>query len=158
VVVQPELEALITASGLDPICCVLRHVTHTSRTIVAAFDAALSPIGVTAHQFTVLMALAHAGPLNIAGLAGAVGMHPSTTPRLIAPLTRDGLVRVRPGADRRERIVGLTPKGHKAVLRGYPRWADVQRDILQHLGPGRWPSVMQTLEAIRTALDTRAGR
>jgi DNA-binding MarR family transcriptional regulator len=156
--VQQELEGLIKDSGLDPTCCVLRHVTHTSRTIVAAFDAALSPIGVTAHQFTVLMVLAHAGPLNIASLAAAVGMHPSTTPRMIAPLTRDGLVRVRPGVDRRERIVGLTAKGQKAVLRGYPRWAEVQRDILHHLGPGGWPSIMQSLDAIRTALDRRAGR
>jgi DNA-binding MarR family transcriptional regulator len=158
VVVQQELEVLIRDSGLDPTCCVLRHVTRTSRTIVAAFDAALSPIGVTAHQFTALVALAHAGPLTVASLAGAVGMHPSTTPRLIAPLTRDGLVRIRQGVDRRQRIVGLTAKGNKAVLRGYPRWAEVQRDILQQLGPGQWPAAMQSLDAIRAALDTRAGR
>lgn len=154
---DPALVDLVRQSGLDPLACVLRHVTRTSRAIVAAFDAALSPAGVTAHQFTVLTALAHGGPMTVNSLAAAVGMHPSTTPRLLAPLTRDQLVRVRPGADRRQRLVSLTPKGQRAVRRGYPRWAEVQREVLQQLGPEVWLSVMRSLETIREALDRRAG-
>jgi DNA-binding MarR family transcriptional regulator len=150
--VKPELEKLIKESRLDPTCCVLRQVTRTSRMIVAAFDAALGPAGVTAHQFTVLVALAHGGPLNVNSLATAVGMHSSTTPRMIAPLMRRGLVRIQLGADRRQRLIDITVKGNKTLLRAYPLWAQVQRGILQHLGPGAWPGMMQSLGAIRTSL------
>jgi DNA-binding MarR family transcriptional regulator len=153
--VKPELEKLIKDSGLDPTCCVLRQVTRTSRTIVAAFDAALAPAGVTAHQFTVLVAVAHGGPMNVNALAAAVGMHPSTTPRMIAPLTRRGLVRVHQGADRRERLVTVTAKGNKTLLCAYPLWAEVQRSILQHLGPAAWPAVIQSLSAIRLSVSKR---
>jgi DNA-binding MarR family transcriptional regulator len=150
--VKPELEKLIKESGLDPTCCVLRQVTRTSRMIVAAFDTVLAPAGVTAHQFTVLVALARAGPMNVNALAAAVGMHPSTTPRMIAPLMRRGFVSIRQGADRREKLIGITAKGNKTLLRAYPLWAQVQRGILQHLGPGAWPGMMQSLGAIRTSL------
>ena len=79
--------------------------------IVAAFNAALAPASVTAHQFTVLTALAYGSPMSVAALAEAVGMHSSTTPRKIAPLVRRGLVRIRQGEDRRQRLIALTAKG-----------------------------------------------
>ena len=153
---KAELEKLIKESGLDPTCCVLRQITRTSRMIVAAFDAALCPAGLTAHQFTVLVALAHSGRMNVNALAAAVGMHPSTTPRMIAPLTRRGLVRIQQGADRRERLLSLTAKGNGSLLRAYPLWAEVQRGILQHLGPGTWPAVTRSLGAIRASLTKPA--
>jgi len=150
--VNNELEKLIKSSRLDPTCCVLRQVTRTSRAIVAAFDAALKPTGVTANQFTVLVALAHGGPMNVNGVAEAVGMHPSTTPRKIAPLVKAGLVRIERGVDRRQRLIALTIKGHRTLLRAFPLWAKLQRNILEHLGPGSWPSIMQSLSAIRASL------
>jgi DNA-binding MarR family transcriptional regulator len=154
--VKPELKRLIKESRLDPTCCVLRHVTRTSRLIVAAFDAALAPSGVTARQFTVLVALVHGGPMNVNSLAGAVGMHPSTTPRMIAPLTRRRLVRIQEGSDRRERLIAITAKGNRLLLRAYPLWAQVQRGILQDLGPDTWQGMMRSLGAIRTSLTKRA--
>lgn len=154
---EKELKKLVERTGLDPACCVLRQVTRTSRMVVAAFDAALEPVGVTAHQFTVLVALAYGGPMNVSELAHTVGMHPSTTPRKLAPLARRGLVRIRHGEDRRQRLIALTARGIAALKRAFPLWAEIQRDILQHLGPGAWPPIMQSLSAIRAALNSRAG-
>src|SRR5579864_217773 len=54
-IVATALENLIRESKLEPASCVLRHVTSTSRLIVAAFDAALSPAGLTGHQFNLLV-------------------------------------------------------------------------------------------------------
>jgi DNA-binding MarR family transcriptional regulator len=98
-----RLERVIRKSNLDPSFCVLRHVTRTSRSVVAAFDTALKPSGLTGNQFNLLMTLARMGPLNVNAVAAAVGMHPSTVPRLIAPLARRRLVRRQAGADRRAR-------------------------------------------------------
>jgi DNA-binding MarR family transcriptional regulator len=150
--VKSESKELVEENSLDPTCCVVRHITCTSRTVIAAFEAALRPAGVTAHQFTVLAALAYGGPMSVNTLADAVGMHPSTTPRKIAPLVRDGLVRVAQGSDRRQRVIALTTRGNKALQRAYPLWAKLQREILEELGPGAWPSIMQSLGAIRAGL------
>jgi DNA-binding MarR family transcriptional regulator len=89
--------------------------------------------------------------MSVNTLADAVGMHPSTT-RKIAPLVRDGLVRVAQGSDRRQRVIAPTTRGNKALQRAYPLWAKLQREILEELGPGAWPSIMQSLGAIRAGL------
>ena len=147
--VGSALESLIRESNLEPASCVLRHVTSTSRVIVAAFDAALSPAGLTGHQFNLLMTLARSGPMNVNGLAAAVGMHPSTTPRVTAPLARDGLIRIQAGTDRRERLLAITRKGIERLSRAYPRWAQVQREIVNRLGDQEWSSAMRSLKDIR---------
>jgi DNA-binding MarR family transcriptional regulator len=150
--VSAELEKLIRESELDTASCVLRHVTRTSRLIVAAFDAALTPAGLTGHQFNLLMTLARSGAMNVNRLAAAVGMHPSTTPRIIAPLAREGLVRVRAGGDRRERLIAITRKGRGRLVRAYPRWAQMQRGVVNRLGDQRWSSAMGLLKDIRKSL------
>jgi DNA-binding MarR family transcriptional regulator len=150
--VSAALEKLLRESNLETASCVLRHVTRTSRLTVAAFDAALSPAGLTGNQFSVLITLARSGPMNVQSLATAVGMHSSTTPRVIAPLDRKGLVCTRVGADKRQRLISITGKGNERLLRAYPRWAEVQRGILNRLGEQEWSSAMDVLRDIRSAL------
>jgi DNA-binding MarR family transcriptional regulator len=99
--------------------------------------------------------LARREPLNVNGLAAAVGMHPSTTPRLIAPLMRCGWVRTQPGIDRRERVIVITGKGLARLVRAYPLWADIQRKVVGHLGIRRWSSTTAALRSLRKSL-TRA--
>lgn len=146
------LEKTIRKTHLDPASCVLRHVTRTSRSVVASFDAAFAPLGLTGHQFTVLMTLARSGPLKVTDLAAAVGMHPSTTPRLIAPLARRGLIHTRTGTDRRERLIAVTRKGHIKLLRAFPKWAEAQRRIVGRLGKAEWSTAIEVLREIRASL------
>jgi DNA-binding MarR family transcriptional regulator len=155
--VSDSLQKAIQASHLDPDACVLRHVTRTSRLIVAAFDTAFSPVGLSGHQFNLLMTLARRGPLNVGSLAAAVGMHPSTTPRLIAPLVRDRLILTRAGADRRERVIGITRKGRSRLLQAFPHWIDVQTRVVGQLGERRWSSAMAALRNIRGSLQQSPG-
>ena len=152
-----RLEKVIRQSKLDPSFCALRHVTRTSRSIVAAVDAALKPAGLTGHQFNLLMTLARSGPMNVNGVAAAVGMHPSTVPRLMAPLARKRLVRSRAGKDRRERVMAATKSGNRKLLAANPYWAAVQRRVETHLGDQAWRSAMEVLREIRKSVDTRAG-
>jgi DNA-binding MarR family transcriptional regulator len=151
-IVTSRLEKLILENNLDPAFCILRHVTRTSRIVVSAFDTALSPVGLTGHQFNLLVTLARSGPLNVNSLAAAVGMHPSTTPRLIAPLARRGLVRGRAGIDRRERLMFVTKKGCALLLRAFPKWAEVQSRIVSQLGDQEWLSEIDVLRNIRKSL------
>jgi DNA-binding MarR family transcriptional regulator len=154
-IVTARLEKLILENHLDPAFCVLRHVTRTSRIVVSAFDMALGPVGLTGHQFNLLMTLARSGPLNVNHLAAAVGMHPSTTPRLVAPLARRRLVRGHAGIDGRERLMVITKKGFALLLRAFPKWAEVQRRIVSQLGEREWSSEMDVLRNIRKSLRGR---
>jgi DNA-binding MarR family transcriptional regulator len=155
--VSARLERFIRKSNVDPSFCVLRHVARTSRSVVAAFDAALKPAGLTGNQFNLLMTLARMGPLNVNGVAAAVGMHPSTVPRLIAPLARRRLVRTRAGADRRERLITVTESGQRKLVAAYPYWAALQRQIVTRLGDKGWVSAMAVLRQVRKSIDGRTG-
>jgi DNA-binding MarR family transcriptional regulator len=153
--VSARLERVIQKSNLDPQFCALRHVTRTSRSVVAAFDAALKPAGLTGNQFNLLMTLARMGPMNVNAVAAAVGMHPSTVPRLITPLARRRLVRRQPGADRRERVIVVTESGRRKLVAGYPYWAALQRQVVAKLGDEGWASAMGILQQIRKSVDGR---
>jgi DNA-binding MarR family transcriptional regulator len=155
--VATALEKTIEESHLDPATCVLRHVTRASRVIVASFDAAFAPVGLTGHQFNLLMTLARLGPMNVNNLAAAVGMHPSTTPRLIAPLARGRLVRTRPGEDRRVRVIAITRKGRARLARAFPRWVKLQKRMVSLLGTEEWSSTMASLKKIRASLRQSPG-
>lgn len=144
-----SLERLIGETNLDPASCALRHLTRTSRLIVASFDAAFSPLNLTGHQFNLLMTLARSGPMTVNYLAAVVGTHPSTIPRLIAPLKRRGLVRSQVGTDRRERLIASTRKASGLLLRAFPRWAETQRKIVSQLGDKEWSLTMAGLEKLR---------
>jgi DNA-binding MarR family transcriptional regulator len=154
--VSAQLEKLISDSGFDPVSCVLRNVTRTSRLVAASYDAVLIQAGLTGNQFSLLMVLARCGPMNVNKLASAVGVHPSTTPRLIAPLERDGLVRTHAGVDRRVRLIKITRKGTQKLARGFPLWAELQRRIVTELGDREWASAMVSLKNIRNAFRQAA--
>lgn len=147
-----RLEQIILESKLEPASCVLRNVTRTSRLVVATFDAAFSSVGLTGQQFNVLMTVARSGPMNVNRLAILVGMHPSTTPRLLGPLKRKSLVSIKQGADRRERVIAVTHKGYVKLLRAFPCWSKVQGKILTQLGEQEWSSAMKALKNIRSSL------
>ena len=90
--------------------------------------------------------------MNVTGLAAALGMHPSTTPRLLAPLKRNGLLRTHAGTDRRERVIAITRKGEASLVRAFPRWAEVQSHIVGQLGTQEWLCAMMVLRKIRSSL------
>jgi DNA-binding MarR family transcriptional regulator len=155
--VSARLERIIRQSNLDPSFCVLRHVTRTSRSVVAAFDTALKPSGLTGNQFNLLMTLARMGPMNVNAVAAAVGMHPSTVPRLMAPLANRRLVGRRAGSDRRERVIVVTESGRRKLVAAYPYWAALQRQVVSRLGDEGWVSTMTVLQQLRKSVDGRAG-
>src|SRR6266852_4903521 len=59
-------------------------------------------------------------------------------------LREDGLIRSRPGADKRIRIVSVTNKGRKLVEDAEPKWRQAQEALMQTIGEDRWRA-MRTL-------------
>jgi DNA-binding MarR family transcriptional regulator len=150
---HPAVAGAVQRCALHPGTCVLRHVTRTSRAIVAAFDRALAPVRLTGQQFNVLMSLSIGGPMKVAALARHVGIDATTVPRLLAPLARAGLVASHAGRDRRERIVSITPKGARRVAAALPRWDAEQRRLVAAVTRSGWRRLCRELQQLRSGTD-----
>lgn len=138
-------------SALSPDACILRHVARASRAVVAAYDPALVPFGLTGHQFNLMMTLGNMGPLTVGALADALGMDASGVPRAIRPLADQGFINSQPGEDRRQRVLSLTAFGREALERATPAWRRVQEELIGVLGAGRWMELIGELRALRRA-------
>ena len=87
------------------------------RELVVGFASQLGELRLGFTQLAALYVLADAGTTTIADLADALHRSPSATSRLIDGLVRRRFVERRPEeADRRQKVLRLTPRGH-AILR-----------------------------------------
>ncbi|HEX5467162.1 MAG TPA: MarR family transcriptional regulator [Candidatus Limnocylindrales bacterium] len=86
------------------------------RDLVIGFAAQLGELGLGFSQLAALYATADTATLTVADLAEQIGRSPSATSRIVGGLERRGLVRREEEvADRRQRIVRLTPEGHSLL-------------------------------------------
>jgi DNA-binding MarR family transcriptional regulator len=102
---------------------VILRIFQTALILDKAAQRVFSPHELTAAQFNVLNLLAdqEAG-LRASDLAASLIVDPSNVTGLLKRMSRDGLViDLENTADRRQRIVALTPKGRKL-------WAKASRD------------------------------
>jgi DNA-binding MarR family transcriptional regulator len=109
------------------------------------YDRALRPSGVTATQVSLLGAIAMTGPAPIQRLAEALDLDHTTLTRNLKLLDAAGWIAVRPGADRRERMIALSPAGESVLARALPYWQAAQRRIQERFGPDRWRRLLDDL-------------
>jgi DNA-binding MarR family transcriptional regulator len=145
-------------SALSPDACILRHVARASRAVVAAYDPALAPFGLTGHQFNLMMMLGNMGPMTVGALAETLGMDASGVPRAIRPLADEDLIAVERGEDRRQRLLSLTPAGRARLDRATPAWTRVQVELIDSIGANRWVSLMSELRTVRKAASACSTR
>lgn len=150
-----EVRRKISESGPN---CVLRHVTQTSRAVVALWDRALKPAGLTGNQFHVLSYLVSAGDSNIKGLAAWLGMDATTVTRAIQPLIREELIITKTGKDARHRIVSISAKGRRIFTKALPLWEKVQVNVVNHFGTHDWNEMIADLEKMRRSLQEVNGK
>jgi DNA-binding MarR family transcriptional regulator len=81
-------------------------------------------------------------PVNIVRLAAALVLDRTTLARNLQPLEQSGLIRVESGADLRERIVRMTPKGIDKLEEVFPYWQKAQNRVEKEL-------TRQGLESLR---------
>lgn len=121
-------------SGLADLPCVCSQLRRTSRLVSVLYDSTLEPAGVTVTQYAVLARIGRVDGFSRTALAAQLGMDRTTLTRNLLPLERAGLVTSKPGEDRREKLLHLTPAGKKKVTAARPYWVSAQRKILNHMG------------------------
>jgi DNA-binding MarR family transcriptional regulator len=106
-----------------------------ARAITRHFEAELRRHGLRATQFSILAALALAGPMTMGKLAALLGLERTTLTRGAAHLERDGWVRTGQSKDGRERRLRLTASGRRKLEAAYPSWAAAQDSAARKFDP-----------------------
>ena len=125
--------------------CVCFQAKRGMRAMTKAYDAALRPSGLRSTQFSMLGVVKAFGPLSSAKLGELMVLDKTTLPRSLALLARAGLVQMRQGTDKREKLLTLTAKGELAIRRAYPLWKAAQDRVMKRLGPARFESLIKDL-------------
>jgi DNA-binding MarR family transcriptional regulator len=120
-----------------------------ARYLGATYDKALAPVGLRATQFSILQRLSAHGETTITSLADMIAMDRTTLASNLKPLAREGLVTVEPSAaDRRARIVTITPDGRSRMNAALPLWKAVQAQFEESFGAGDAAQLRASLEAV----------
>jgi DNA-binding MarR family transcriptional regulator len=98
------------------------------------FVSSLTDLGLKPRNLRLLVLVDRAGKLNQRDLAGQLGMDPGNLVTILDALEADGLVaRPRSEADRRQRLVSLTPSGRRLLARALRATAAIDERILTTL-------------------------
>jgi DNA-binding MarR family transcriptional regulator len=120
--------------------CLCLHVQRAARALARRFDDVMRPLGLTNGQFSLLMSLNRPAPggMGSAGMgsvAALLAMDRTTLTAALKPLERRGLVVVSVDpADRRGRLLTLTPAGVAVLADAVPLWKVAHEAVDRHLG------------------------
>jgi DNA-binding MarR family transcriptional regulator len=135
--------------------CHCQSLRQAARRVTAFYDAALAPLGLRVSQFSVLARLHRQGPRSIQALAAELVMDRTTLGRNIRPLERDGLLcAVADPADRRARLLSITPHGAERFAAVQPAWAATQAAFEARFGAEPAARLQSALQGVVTALHT----
>jgi DNA-binding MarR family transcriptional regulator len=132
--------------------CTCMRMRRATRRVTQLYNHALEPAGLTVSQFGLLAylhgaGLARSNDPSIGTIAEWLGMDPTTLNRNLKPLAAKGLVRnaIDP-ADGRIRIVRITDKGRRALLKAVPLWRGAQALVDTALGAAATTSLNDLLD------------
>ena len=129
--------------------CLCLHTQRAVRVLARQFDRAFQPLGLTNQQFSLMMALNRPEPPTLSALAAFLAVDRTTLTAALKPLERRGLVAALPNrADRRSKLLRLTPEGEALLRHAVPIWKRAHAKLEAAL-----PS---SPDALRRALDALA--
>lgn len=147
--VMPETDqGSPTRAGRVAWSCTCFNTRRAARAVTAYYDRALAPSGVTASQISMLGGIKMTGPAPIQRLSEVLDLDHTTLTRNLKLLADAGWITAHPGADRRERVIALSPEGEAALARAMPLWQAAQRRVQERLGPERWRRLLDDLAAL----------
>ncbi|MFD7499896.1 MarR family winged helix-turn-helix transcriptional regulator [Streptomyces sp. NPDC059850] len=139
---ESDAEAMVTA------------VLTASRLLIAVSARSLAAVeeSLTLPQFRMLVVLDAGGPLSLSGLAGELGVQPSTTMRMIDRLVTTGVVaRGVSAEDRRTSMISLTPDGRRVVAEVTDRRRQEIAGIVDVMPAGQRRHLIEALQAFAEA-------
>jgi len=126
--------------------CVMQHLRKTARSVTQLYEESLKQVGLTAGQFSTLVAVARNDGIALTPLAEELGMDRTTLTRALAPMERNGwiITAIREG-DARVRNVQLTEEGRALLSEATSRWQAAQDAALKRIGVNAWVKIRPAL-------------
>jgi len=128
--------------------CLAFAVRKAARVLTQTYDESLAPVALKSTQFSLLNAANLADGVGINRLAEIMAMDRTTLTRNLRPLVSEGLIDLRPGADRRSRTIRITPAGRRRLARALPLWREAQNRAVERLGVARSDRLRRDLAAV----------
>lgn len=110
--------------------CLCFAAQRAARALARRFDEALSPLGLTSGQFSLLTSLNQPEAPSMGSIAALLVMDRTTLTANLKPLEQRGWVEIAiDPEDRRVRRLILTAAGRKVLQAALPTWVDVHGEI-----------------------------
>lgn len=138
---QPLLNSRHDIVSLPCACASLRRA---ARIVSLQYDQKLRRAGIKTTQFTLLQALTLAGNISQGNLGELLGLDTTTLTRTLALLRKKGWIQMKPGEDRREVRLTLTPEGKRKYRSTLHYWQSAQHQLRTVLGDTGWKQMMQS--------------
>lgn len=137
------------ADALPLLPCACANLRRAARAVTQLYDLELRPSGLNTAQFTLLQALAAAGPVNQGRLGELLAIDSTTLSRTLRPLEAQRWILCNPGeTDRRERQLELTSTGRKKLAQASTAWKRAQQRLRSRLGEERWAALLTDLSTV----------
>ena len=134
--------------------CLCNALRQATRAVSRLYDEELRGVGLRTTQFSLLRRLRSAGEVRQRDLGGLTSLDETTLTRNLRPLIDAGWVAVRPGEDRREKLVRLTDAGAAKLREARPAWERAQERMRSRLPKETWSSLLNVLPELTRLADT----
>lgn len=132
--------------------CACFNLRRAARLVTQRFDRAFRWSGITANQFSILMAAHAQSGVLLTRMAKMLGMERTTLSRNASMLEKKGLVSVTLGHDKRERKIAVTENGRAMLEKTLPYWQHAQREVLAVIGEDKWEGLLSGLHEVARKL------
>lgn len=131
--------------------CHATHLRQATRRITLLYDALLAPTGLRSTQRSIMMQIARSQPVRMSDLASILVIDRSAVSQNLKPLEREGWVHVAADpADKRGRLVTLSPAGLDKLLETQPLWEQAQASFEQGYGSAKAQKLRKALVQVVT--------
>src|SRR5262249_3295646 len=134
--------------------CLCNALRQADRAVSRLYDEELRGLGLRTTQYSLLRHLRAVGEVRQRDLGGLTYLDETTLTRNLPPLIDAGWVAIRPGEDRREKLVRLTDAGAAKLREARPAWERAQQRLRSRLPEGTWSSLMDVLPELTRLTDT----
>jgi DNA-binding MarR family transcriptional regulator len=128
--------------------CACTTVKKISRVLGRAYDSALASAEINVTQYAVLRCIARHSGEPLARVAEELEMDRTSLYRAIAPMAREGWIKIAAGADGRSRSAKVTGKGGKILDDAGGEWEKVQEQLLGAFGKSEWRALASELHRL----------
>lgn len=146
----------LTEIALDEcLDCMCYEFRKTARVVINFYDDALKSAELKSNQFLILVAVGFMKSTNFKTLAEFLGIDQSTLARNLVTVEKQNFVAVKPGKNRREKIITLSRKGKQKLVSTFPLWQKAQANLVEGIGADRWHKMKAEMAELVTVARER---